>query len=60
VPYIEEGQSLAKGEKLSLIRFGSRVDLFLPVGSVRIIVKKGQKVRAGLTQIAEVSDGRLE
>jgi phosphatidylserine decarboxylase len=60
VPYIKEGQSLAKGEKLSLIRFGSRVDLFLPVGSVRIIVKKGQKVRAGLTQIAEVPDGGLE
>lgn len=60
VPYIEEGQSLAKGERLSLIRFGSRVDLFLPVGSVRIIVKKGQKVRAGLTQIAEVPDGGLE
>ena len=60
VPYITEGQSLAKGEKLSLIRFGSRVDLFLPVGAVRIMVEKGQNVKAGHTQIAEVLDGRLE
>jgi phosphatidylserine decarboxylase len=60
VPYIRVGQSLAKGEKLSLIRFGSRVDLFLPIGSVRIMVKKGQKVKAGLTQIAEVLDGGME
>jgi phosphatidylserine decarboxylase len=60
VPYIAEGQSLAKGDKLSLIRFGSRVDLFLPVGTVKITVKKGEKVKAGQTQIAEVSDGGLE
>lgn len=60
VPYIKEGQSLAKGERLSLIRFGSRVDLFLPVGSVRITVQKGQKVKAGLTQVAEVLDGGME
>lgn len=60
VPYVDEGQSLAKGEKLSLIRFGSRVDLFLPVGSVKITVQKGQRVKAGTTQIAEVADGALE
>ena len=60
VPYIRPGQSLSKGERMSLIRFGSRVDLFLPAGSVRITVKKGQRVRAGTTKIAEVSDGGLE
>jgi phosphatidylserine decarboxylase len=60
VPYVEQGQALAKGEKLSLIRFGSRVDLYLPAGSAKIIVEKGQKVKAGLTQIAEVPDGGLE
>ncbi len=60
VPYIGPGQSLSKGEKMSLIRFGSRVDLFFPTGSIRITVKKGQRVRAGATQIAEVADGLLE
>jgi len=60
VPYVSEGQPLGKGEKLSLIRFGSRVDLFLPPSAVRIVVKKGQRLRAGTTCIAEVSDGGVE
>ncbi len=60
VPYIHVGQRLSKGEKLSLIRFGSRVDLFLPPSSVRILVNKGDRLRGGVTRIAEVRDGRLE
>jgi phosphatidylserine decarboxylase len=60
VPYIKEGQSLDKGEKLSLIRFGSRVDLYLPPSSVRILVRKGQKLHAGVTCIAEARDGSME
>jgi phosphatidylserine decarboxylase len=60
VPYIDVGQNLSKGEKLSLIRFGSRVDLFLPPSSVSILVRKGDRLRGGVTRIAEVRDGRLE
>jgi phosphatidylserine decarboxylase len=60
VPYVKEGQELGKGSKLSLIRFGSRVDLYLPPSSVSIVVDKGQKLRAGVTCVAEVCDGRVE
>ena len=60
VPYVNIGQSLGKGEKLSLIRFGSRVDLFLPPSSVKILVRKGDRLKGGVTRIAEVRDGRLE
>ncbi len=60
VPYVDVGQSLGKGEKLSLIRFGSRVDLYLPPTSVRILVKKGDRLRGGVTMIAEVRDGSVE
>lgn len=60
VPYVSEGQPLGKGQKLSLIRFGSRVDIFLPPSAVRIVVRKGQKLRAGTTSIAEVCDGGVE
>ncbi len=60
VPYVDIGQSLGKGEKLSLIRFGSRVDLFLPPSSVKILVRKGDRLRGGVTRIAEVRDGRVE
>jgi phosphatidylserine decarboxylase len=60
VPYVDAGQAVDKGTKLSLIRFGSRVDVFLPPKSVRIAVRKGQRLRAGVTCIAEAVDGRLE
>ena len=60
VPYVSEGQVLGKGQKLGLIRFGSRVDLFMPPASVKIVVAKGDRLRAGVTRIAEVSLGRLE
>lgn len=60
VPYVGNGQPVGKGAKLSLIRFGSRVDVFLPPSSVRITVGKGQRLRAGVTRIAEELDGRVE
>ncbi len=60
VPYIKEGQPLAKGAKLSLIRFGSRVDLRLPPDQVRILVEKGQRIYAGRSCIAEVRDGSVD
>ena len=58
VPYVRGGERLHKGDRLSLIRFGSRVDLFLPPPA-HIVVAKGQKVKAGVTPIAEVSDADL-
>jgi len=60
VPYVDVGQSLGKGEKMSLIRFGSRVDVYLPPSSFKIVARKGQKLRAGVTLIAEDSDGDVE
>ena len=60
VPYVRQGQHLLKGERMSLIRFGSRVDLFMPPAKVRIAVVKGQRVRAGVTRLAEVLDGRVD
>jgi phosphatidylserine decarboxylase len=60
VPYIEEGRVLSKGERISLIRFGSRVDMWLPPSKFEMKVKKGDKVRAGETKIAEVRLGGVE
>jgi len=57
VPYVDAGEARRKGERLGLIRFGSRVDLFLPKDRVRILVEKGQRIRAGVTMVAEVLDG---
>jgi phosphatidylserine decarboxylase len=46
IPYVKPGQHLARGERLGLICFGSRVDLYLP-GDSQIEVKPGDRVKAG-------------
>jgi len=53
VPYIEEGARIKKGQKIGLIRFGSRVELILPP-TANIVVAAGDRVRAGETTVAEV------
>jgi phosphatidylserine decarboxylase len=46
IPFVKPGQPLARGERLGLICFGSRVDLYLP-GDSQIEVKTGDRVKAG-------------
>lgn len=48
VCWAEKGDVLAKGSRFGLIRFGSRVDLYLPL-DLRLEVKIGQRVKAGVT-----------
>jgi phosphatidylserine decarboxylase len=50
---IEEGQSVRAGERFGLIRFGSRVDVFLPQG-VSPLVIEGQLTIAGETVLADL------
>jgi len=45
------GDTVARGERIGLIRFGSRVDLVIP-SSARLQVRTGEKVRAGASVIA--------
>ena len=53
VCYLKEGDTLVQGQRVGLIKFGSRVDIFVPT-SVEITVRKGQKVRAGETIIGRL------
>jgi phosphatidylserine decarboxylase len=53
VSYAEPPRKISAGDELGFIRFGSRVDLFLPADS-RILVSPGQKVRGLLTPVAEL------
>jgi phosphatidylserine decarboxylase len=46
-----EGEQLAQGERIGLIRFGSQVDLYLPVAAA-VIVAEGQTAIAGETVLA--------
>jgi phosphatidylserine decarboxylase len=50
----EVGTSVKQGQRLGMIRFGSRVDLFLPLGT-RILVKPGDNTLVGVTVVAEWS-----
>jgi len=54
VCWTKEGEHLRKGERFGLIRFGSRVEVFLPVDS-KITVKLGDKVTAGQTPLGYLS-----
>jgi phosphatidylserine decarboxylase len=47
-----EGQEVARGELMGLIRFGSRVDVWLPLES-QVLVKRGQKVKGGESVLAQ-------
>ncbi len=53
VCYSKENQSVKKGTQLGFIKFGSRVDYFLPIGS-EILVNVGDKVKACQTIIAKL------
>lgn len=55
VPYIKENQKLNRGQRLGIIRLGSRVDLILPEHKVKVQVKTGMKVQAGTSVIAKIS-----
>ena len=54
VCWTSEGVSIKKGERFGLIRFGSRVEVFLPADA-KIIVNLGDKVRAGQTPLGYLS-----
>ena len=51
--YSREGERVEQGERMGIIRFGSRVDVFVPPGS-RVHVKVGDGTVAGTTLIAEL------
>lgn len=52
VSYLSLGDRKARGERLGVIKFGSRVDLFVPE-SYRVLVARGQRLQNGATPVAE-------
>src|SRR6266404_1905126 len=60
VSFVREGQTIGAGERFGLIRFGSRLDVFLPEGT-KPLVSEGQTAVAGETILADFrlgGDGR--
>lgn len=58
VPFVKPGDMVAKGQRVGLIRFGSRVDVYLPAGTESKVLM-GQKIIAGETILAEVGTTAL-
>ena len=55
-PYVHDGDSVAKGDRLGHIAFGSRADVLLPpsIDREHLLVEEGDTVRGGETVVAEV------
>ena len=55
VSFVSDGQNLDAGERFGLIRFGSRVDIYMPL-STTIQCSVGDKVVAGVSVLARLQD----
>ena len=58
VPFVKPGDMLAAGQRVGLIRFGSRVDVYLPAGTEPRVLM-GQRTVAGETVLAEIGQQQL-
>ena len=54
VPFVREGEAVVAGQRIGMIRFGSRVDVYLPEGT-RALVAEGQTAIAGETVLADLT-----
>jgi phosphatidylserine decarboxylase len=59
VKFVDEGDQLAAGQRFGLIRFGSRVDVYLPKGA-KALACIGQKAIAGETVLADLASTEAE
>ncbi len=56
--FVKPGDIVAKGQRVGLIRFGSRVDVYLPAGTdPKVMI--GQTIIAGETVLAEIGERGL-
>lgn len=53
----EKGDLLPQGSRIGLIRFGSRVDLFIPLGW-EVTCRVGDRVKGGLSEMARIPEGK--
>ncbi|GAB4314734.1 MAG: phosphatidylserine decarboxylase family protein [Methanobacteriaceae archaeon] len=59
VQYVKVGDHVNIGDRLGMIRFGSRVDIILPYENCEVLVKIGEKSKAGETIIARMIENNI-
>ncbi len=55
--WLEVHQRLGKGDRIGMMKFGSRLDMYFPKKDVIVIIHKGDRVRAGETIVARLIKG---
>lgn len=55
--WLDLNQQLKAGDRIGMMKFGSRLDVYLPADDVEVLVKKGDRVFAGITAIARIKKG---
>jgi phosphatidylserine decarboxylase len=61
VSYVKEGDRVERGERLGMIKFGSQVDVLIPLDvSARLCVETGEKVKAGSSILCTYENGTKE
>ena len=55
--WLDLNQDLKTGDRIGMMKFGSRLDVYLPSDDVEVLVKKGDRVFAGITPIARIKKG---
>lgn len=58
VYWLTLSQPLGRGDRIGMMKFGSRLDMYFQASEVRVVVKKGQRVRAGETVVAVLNGGK--
>jgi phosphatidylserine decarboxylase len=59
-PDHDRGVPLEKGDRIGMMKFGSRLDMYLPAADIDVTVSVGDKVRAGETVVARLEGGGSE
>ena len=54
VYWLELGRHVRKGEPIGMMKFGSRLDMYFPRQDVAVVVKRGDRVRAGESVVARM------
>ena len=55
--WVEPGNGVAAGQRVGMIHFGSRTDVLLPSRTSELLVRPGDRVRAGITPVARYRGG---
>ncbi len=60
VYWLDLDQEIAAGDRIGMMKFGSRLDMYLPIQDVEVLVKEGDRVTAGETIVARIAGPAAE